>query len=256
MFFSENQFRRHLGTYVVVGTEWRCQLLPRYGQQQTPSSSEQHGHPLAWSVKAGQINAFATCRANLICTRPLLKARSPRRQPAPSALRSETHSYRRMHSGLRLSADMMVGGRHCKTDKNVSGGKHKLYRCTRAVIERGVEGASVCPVFTEGCRPTYFEWYVTDANLDHSTRTGQFGPNQRPSGKATHEDVNAFVNANHKTTSPALVKTKKEASGVETVERTANRLKTGILNSGDGTTGKDHMALDGSGRLIDHPSTR
>lgn len=146
---------------------------------------------------------------------------------------------------VAFERNMMVDGRQLKADKRVSGGKSKLYRCTGAVIEEGVKGASGCPVFVRGCRHADHEWHVTGVNLDHCNCAGQSGEKKkRPSRKAMREDAEAFVNANHKITSPALVKTMKGACGVDTVPRTANRMKADILNSGDKTVGKEYMALD------------
>ena len=55
------------------------------------------------------------------------------------------------------------------------------------------------------------------------------------------EEAEAFVNANHKTTSPWLVKTMMETFAVL---RTANRLKADILNNGEKVVEKEYMALD------------
>ena len=150
---------------------------------------------------------------------------------------------------IAFESNIMVDNRQSKADKRVSGGKSKLYRCTGAIIVPGVKRASGCPVVSNssypGCRHADGECHVTEVNLDHCNCAGQSGgKKKRPIRKAMVEEAEAFVNANHKITSPALVKTTTGSCGVATVQRTANRLKADILNSGEKAVEKECMAFD------------
>ena len=56
------------------------------------------------------------------------------------------------------------------------------------------------------------------------------------------EEAEAFVNANHKITSPALIKTMMGTCSVATVRGTANRLKADILNRGEKVVEKEKFS--------------
>ena len=58
------------------------------------------------------------------------------------------------------------------------------------------------------------------------------------------EEAEVLLNANNKITSPALAKTPKATFGVLTVPRTANRLKSDILEGGDKAVDEEFQALD------------
>ncbi|CAN0564011.1 unnamed protein product, partial [Laminaria digitata] len=100
-------------------------------------------------------------------------------------------------------------------------------------------------VFARGYRLKDNEWNVTDASLEHVNCVGQSGEKQkRASRKAVKDAAAAFVNANHKITSPELVKTLKESCGVTMVDRTANRMKFDILQRGEELVKNEYKALD------------
>ncbi|CAN0109178.1 unnamed protein product [Laminaria digitata] len=132
---------------------------------------------------------------------------------------------------------MMVEGRQCRADKRVSGGRCKLYRCTGAIIVPGEKGTSGCPVLVRGCRHTDSEWHVTEVTLEHSDCAGQVDDNKKKktaSRRSMRKEAGAFIKANLKVTSPALVKTLKATCGVVISTRTASRMKCDILEDGNG----------------------
>lgn len=161
--------------------------------------------------------------------------------------------------------NMIVEGRQCRADKRVSGGRTKLYRCTGAVIVAGEKGASGCPVLVRGCKHTDNEWHVTEVTLEHCNCVGQAEEKRKkkPSRRAMREEAGALIKANNRVTSPALVKTLKATCGVVISERTANRMKSDILEGGGGggDTVKEEFAMldsylvtlerDSAGTIVD-----
>ncbi|CAN0362816.1 unnamed protein product, partial [Scytosiphon promiscuus] len=164
---------------------------------------------------------------------------------------------------------MIRDGRQSKADKRVSGGKAKLYRCTGAGIaedciccerpegrpKRKCKNTLGCPVFARGYQKVDGEWHVTSVKLEHVNCAGQSGAKQkRASRKAVKEEAAAFVNANHKITSPELVKTLKESCGVAMVDRTANRMKSDILQQGEDGIKDEFKALESYLATLGHDS--
>lgn len=159
--------------------------------------------------------------------------------------------------------NMIVDGRQCRADKRVSGGRNKLYRCTGAVIVEGEKGASGCPVLVRGCKHTDNEWHVTEVALEHCNCAGEAGEKKKkkPSRRAMREEAGALVKANHKVTSPALVKSLQATCGVIISERTANRMKCEILERGGDDVVKEEFAVldsylaalecDSAGTIVD-----
>ena len=146
----------------------------------------------------------------------------------------------------RVERLMLAQGRQCRLDKRMSGGPGKLLRCSGAIIVDGVKGATGCSVLVRAYnKRTTKEWRVTEAILDHAQCTGQSGDKKkRPCRRSVEEEAAKLINANHKISSPALVKTLKATAGVEILERTANRVRSDVLRKGKDAIASQYQLLD------------
>eukprot|EP00904_Undaria_pinnatifida_P008857 jgi/Undpi1/5100/HiC_scaffold_19.g08452.m1 len=146
----------------------------------------------------------------------------------------------------RVERLMLAQGRQCRLDKRMSGGPGKLLRCSGAIIVDGVKGATGCSVLVRAYnKRTTKEWRVTEAILDHAQCTGQSGDKKkRPCRRSVEEEAAKLINANHKISSPALVKTLKATAGVDILERTANRVRSDVLRKGKDAIASQYQLLD------------
>ena len=144
---------------------------------------------------------------------------------------------------LRVAAErvLLSQGRTLVSDFRVNGGRQKVYRCSAAVMTKGVKGiAGGCPVFVRAYKRADDHFYVTDFLLEHRDCAGG---KKKPSLRAMAAEGAVVVNANRKITSGGLVKTLKGAYGVELKQHTANRLKRSIVGVGEAELNEGYRRL-------------
>ena len=145
---------------------------------------------------------------------------------------------------LRTASErvLLSQGRTLVSDARVNGGKQKVYRCSAAIMKKGVKGiAGGCPVFVRAYKRADIQFHVVDCLFEHSNRAGG---KKKPSLRAMSSEGAVIVNANRKITSGGLVKMLKGSYGVELRPHTANRLKRQVVRVTEAAQNEGYQRLE------------
>ena len=145
---------------------------------------------------------------------------------------------------LRTASErvLLSQGRTLVSDARVNGGKQKVYRCSAAIMKKGVKGiAGGCPVFVRAYKRADKQFHVVDCLFEHSNCAGG---KKKPSLRAMSSEGAVIVNANRKITSGGLVKTLKGCYGVELRPHTANRLKRQVVGVTEAAQKEGYQRLE------------
>eukprot|EP00904_Undaria_pinnatifida_P002998 jgi/Undpi1/1269/HiC_scaffold_11.g04661.m1 len=151
---------------------------------------------------------------------------------------------------LRTASErvLLSQGRTLVSDGRVSGGRQNVYRCSAAIMTKGVKGTAVgCPVFVRAYKRADKQFHVVDCLFEHANCAGG---KKKPSLRAMPSEGAVIVNANRKITPGGLVKTLKGSYGVELRPHTANRLKREVVGV---TEAAQNEGLSAAGELPRHP---
>ena len=142
----------------------------------------------------------------------------------------------------------MSQGRTLVSHGRVSGGRQNVYRCSAAIMAKGVKGiAGGCPVFVRAYKRADKQFHVVDCSFKHSNCAGG---KKKPSLCAMSSEGAVIVNANRKITSGGLVKTLKGSYGVELTPHTANRLKREVVGVTEAAQNEGYQRLESYLRIL------
>ena len=151
---------------------------------------------------------------------------------------------------LRTASErvLLSRGRTLVSDGRVNGGRQKVYRCSAAIMAKGVKGiAGRCPVFVRAYKRADKQFHVVDRSFEHWNCAGG---KKKPSLRAMSSEGAVIVNVNRKITSGGLVKTLKGSYGVGMTPHTANRLKREVVGVTEAAQNEGYQRLESYLRIL------